>query len=93
MMHIETGGINIIKAEKVHFSDETVLYGLHKEGIEATSNQVSLNDVCLKEPQKMALGGLVGISSSSLLVLKNIRLQDPARGALITKFNNGMIMY
>ena len=47
-------------------------------------------DSTLKNTQRKALMGLVGKTAPSKLVLRNLTLDDPARGALITPFNAGI---
>ena len=87
---VRRGAIVITRSENVTFI-KTNIHHLQKQGIEATADNVNLIDSYFKEPQRMALSSLVGIQDSSLLTLKNVTLDDPARGALITKFQNGMM--
>ena len=88
---VRRGGIVITHSENVTFV-KTNVHHLQKEGIKATANHVNIIDSYFKEPQRMALSSLVGIhADSSLLTLKNLTLDNPARGALITQFQNGMI--
>ena len=87
---VQSGAILITRSENVTFFKTTV-NELKKEGIKATADNVNLIDSYFKEPQRKALLSLVGIHDSSLLTLKNITLDNPARGALITQFQNGMM--
>jgi hypothetical protein len=87
---VRRGAIVIPRSENVTFY-KTNVHHLQKEGIKATADNVNLIDSYLKEPQRMALSSLVGIHDSSLLTLKNLTLDNPARGALITQFQNGMM--
>ena len=87
---VEKGAIEIIGAKVVTFLDSTV-DTLYEEGIKATANNVSLIDSLLSNTQRRALMGLVSIDDSSVLTLRNLTLDNPARGALLTNFHTGML--
>ena len=87
---VRRGGIVIPHSENITFV-KTNVHHLQKEGIKATADRINIINSYFKEPQRMALKSLVGINDSSLLTLKNLTLDNPARGALITQFQNGMI--
>ena len=88
LMNVEKGAIEIIDSENLTISKCTIDF-LYERGIKATVNNVLMIDSTLKNTQRKALMGLVGKTAPSILVLRNLTLDDPARGALITPFNVG----
>ena len=89
LMYVEKGAIEIIESENLTISKSTIDF-LYEKGIKATVNNVLMIDSTLKNTQRKALMGLVGKTAPSILVLRNLTLDDPARGALITPFNAGI---
>ena len=89
MYSVEAEGITIVGAKNISFLASNV-DGLQKKGIGATAHNISLINSVFNNTQGRSLIGLVGINSSSTLTLKNITLNNPARGALVTKFHTGM---
>ena len=51
------------------------------------ADYIELNRTTLIEPQKRALNGLSPAISTSKLVLKDVCLEDPARGTLFTQYD------
>lgn len=59
-----------------------------EESIEATSDYIAITNSKLEQPKQKCLMGLVASSDRAKLVLSNITIKDPPKGALATKFLN-----
>lgn len=81
---------NLIKiryAKEVIF-DHCILELDSLEPIEATADITKIINSKLEQPKQKCLMGLVGSSDDALLVLSNITITDPPKGALATSFFN-----
>ena len=58
------------------------------KSLEIGSKFILLENSTLREPKQQALAGIYGDDETSLLEIKNVYLNDPSRGSLITGFGN-----